>query len=392
MVRKKKNNQYLKTLITAFKKGSEQEALKKEEKKLSKKNKPKGYTARKIGVVTIWSLLISSFLLGVMNVVARNSDDKVIESSEIAEAPITVEAVDFGKDFLTKYFTWSESYGTNSLEVQEVYSKKIESYISNNLLETAKKNADNTIWNSTLVISNVLLKNTDYLGAGLYQLTYEIKPTFTKKESAIEQEKKNSSENIIKNTSETKYVVLKVMYLKEEKRFIVTELPYFTYVENEEYTVDSTMIGLNEFNDPFETQVIEAFLNTFFDSYANDSKDKLLYFFEDSTDIQLLNKTMKYVSFNDLKVFEGKVEDEKILKMNVVLEEPTTKLQFTTGYTMVISNKANGYVVKGIDDTAYINETKELIKQKEQAESQDKKIEEVPTDLQEQEEIKENNQ
>ena len=104
-----------------------------------------------------------------------------------------------------------------------------------------------------------------------------------------------------------KYISVPVFYDEEESRFIVYDLPSFTHVEKSKIgkDIDSETDGSKAISDG-STQNIKAFMETFFEAYANDSKDKLTYIVEDPKHQNGLNQTMGFVRLKNTEIFEGK--------------------------------------------------------------------------------------
>ena len=363
MVRKKKETHFITNLLTAIKKGSDTEKLKSEERKKNKK--PKGYTARKLGVITLWVMILTAFTLSIIGISTKGSVDAV-ETTKTNEAQQLYEAVEYGKDFLTKYFSWSENDGDNSMVMQEVYSKRISPYVSDHISDTIAKNAEQITWNVSLSQENIILRKANDLSNNEYQLIYEIKPLFRKRQIANGTAENEVATPTTETVFDTKYIVLNAKYFDEVKKFLIVDLPYFTFLDDKEekHTYNSTSKVLPALNDPYELEVIQAFLNTFFDAYANDNKDKLIYLFDNSDAIQFLNKSMKFISLENVLVFETHLEDEKVVNVDVIVAEPITNIKFTTNYSLVIGRTANGYVVKNIDDALYIQSLEEEYKTK----------------------------
>jgi len=121
-------------------------------------------------------------------------------------------------------------------------------------------------------------------------------------------------------------------------------------------------------------------METFFEAYANDAKDKLTYIVEDPKHQNGLNKTMDFVSLKNTDVFEGKTVSEKIVRTEVVLAEPNTGIEFISTYILVLVENEMRYTVLFINNKQYIDE----LKDKKKAEAEIEKGMEVEEDNQDQ--------
>src|SRR5690625_3478400 len=105
-----KENEKLSTfkrIKRAFKKKSDEEVEKRNEKKAIKRNKLKGMTAKRIGMITFWLLFSFMFFVVAINFVGGSSSGIENDRIESRNDLFTSEGVEFTKDFVKDYFTWS---------------------------------------------------------------------------------------------------------------------------------------------------------------------------------------------------------------------------------------------------------------------------------------------
>lgn len=352
---KNKQKDKINKIITIFKKANEHEKMKSEAKKAEKKNRIRGYRARRFGVFSFWFLFIIMLCVFLVNTVSTNGETNTSEVEFQMNKATSEEAVEFSKDFLQKYFTWID-VGAYDSDAKEKRKALMSRYLPNELVNIV---ADTTspIWNSELKKENILLKNIEDVGDNQARITFKINPIFTKTAGAIEEEKKAVEESeIVKLIRKVKFLAIKLYYDEVNESFIVYELPSFTYVEEADNPSNflSETDGLKK--DDSETKEIKSFLETFFDSYINDSKEKLAYLFENPENITGLNQTMEFVKFNNLAVFEGQNESEKVVSTDVTLKEPDTSVPFVATYTLVVKRTEQGYVVKHLENKAYLDQ------------------------------------
>ncbi|MFS0689021.1 conjugal transfer protein [Sporosarcina sp. 179-K 8C2 HS] len=344
----------LKTAIEIFKRANENEKRKKEFRIRENKSRPKGYRAKKLGAFTFW-LLFSFMLLTVFVSLfssnrlsnAENEGDK----SEINKAT-SAEGIEFSKSFLVTYFNWNLDNEKRSDRIG-----RLGRYLPYKLSEQAVTGGSN--WNSTLTRENIVLKDIDNLGDSKALITFQVKVLF--QQTAINNQTEDKAKVAPEKVKADKFISVPVLFDEEENRFIIYELPSFTYVEQEK--IDGSIAletdGLKSVTDG-STQNIKAFLDTFFEAYSTDSKDKLTYIVEDPKHQNGLNQTMNFVRLNNTEIFTGKKAEEKVIRTEVILAEPDTGIEFTSSYLLVLAEKEGRYTVLSINNKSYIDELKDI--------------------------------
>src|SRR5690625_6019930 len=76
-------------------------------KKAINRNKPKCMTAKRIGMITFWLLFSFMFFVVAINFVGGSSSGIENDRIESRNDLFTSEGVEFTKDFVKDYFTWS---------------------------------------------------------------------------------------------------------------------------------------------------------------------------------------------------------------------------------------------------------------------------------------------
>lgn len=388
--RKSKNGGKFEKVKDIAIKMNEQEKMKAEQKKKAKKEKPRGYRSRKAGVIVFWLTLFLMVLIVVVNIGKKDSATAV-NNAPVFEKSMSAEAVEFSKGFLSDYFTWTLDGLDQTKRIEKM------SYYSTAALAERLGTVRDATWDSSLRRESIILKNSESLGDNRALLTFQTNITFTKTEAAIQKEMQEKTETIppaengaanqgqaptpaapvnpsvedfgmgtldvvlneqgiVKKITKKKFVSVYLYYDEDTDRFVIYQEPAFTNVEESSnpVSIEPETRKLKSVIGP-EADVVKQFLLTFFESYANDPKEKLSYFIEDKGHQIGLNQSMKFVEVKDVAVYEGKTDAEKVVEAMVVFAEPDTLIQFSSHYTIVVEQKEDRFVVKHINDKRYID-------------------------------------
>lgn len=329
----------IKKLKFLFKRWNE---ISQEKKQLSKQEKnvsikPKGYFARKVGVVTFW-ILFSFMFLVVMVTIFSNDDSATANENPKVETnkATTPEAIQFAENFLKEYFTWTASDEGNTAR-QTALAK----YLSEEIRENEALDVKNYDWNSKYIKSEI--KRIDEKGENLAYLTFQVNFEMTKKQ----QEKKKAKKQEIKQLK--KYIEVPIAYDKKGDSFGIYDLPKFTYIFDETTLKEvQTTEDLDNHVDLEVTNKIEEFLPTFFKTYAEDEKDKLNYMTKNDHVTNGLNGTMKFKEVNNYQIYK-KGKNKYIVFAEVTFEEPETKIPFFVNHQLEVVLEKDRVLVSGID-------------------------------------------
>ena len=349
----------LKRTFEILRKSSDNEKRKKEIRKREKKSKPKGYRAKKLGAITFWVLFLFMLLIVLVNVFSSNGQSAANEGeAELTNKATSAEGIEFSKSFLVTYFNWNIDNEKRSDRIG-----RLNHYLTEQLSEQAITSGE---WNSTLTRESIVLKDIDNLGDSKAHITFQVNLLFDSTATTTNKQNEDKSAVVPERVKTEKYISVPVLYDEDERRFIVYDLPSFTHVEKSkiEKTIDSETDGLKSISDG-STQNIKAFLDTFFEAYSTDSKDKLTYIVEDPKHQNGLNQTMNFVRLKNTEIFEGKRANEKVVRTEVVLAEPETGIEFTSTYLLVLVEKEGRYTVLFINNKSYIDELKNKKKEEE---------------------------
>lgn len=368
-LRKKKDKKKLvKDVTRVIKKASDHEKKKSEEKKKLKQNKPKGMTARRLGMFTFWALFSFMFIVTMANIFGGGDSAYDEALNQERNKLLDGEGVEFAKSFVYDYFNWDiGKHGEEDLRM------RVSSYLTNNLNELAGIQYDNT-WLSQLDKRNIELKDVLEIDKDKARFVFKVKITMkapTKEKDTVIDEEKLSFEEVMEEKNKiyvkngykvkemVKYISVPVYYNKELDSFAVFDLPSFTFVEEQKVKepFETKLSELQVVTDNYIENNVNSFLTTFFASYTKDSRDKLSYILEDERHVNGLKGTMEFSKINESKIYMiDENHDRFLVEVLAEMVEPTTKYKFDNKYLVVVKRKDQRYVVESLNDEKYAYE------------------------------------
>ncbi|MEC1158703.1 conjugal transfer protein [Cytobacillus horneckiae] len=324
-----------KTIIKMVKRFLQTEKERAEFKKRKKNSsiKPKGFVSRKLGVTSFWVMFGFMFLVVLVTMFSGNSSEANSNKDVLPpdkNQAASLEAVQFAENFAKDYFTW------NLTDKDKVNRKeKMQAYLAQGIDQNAGLDYTGLEWDSNYRSSE--LKKIEEEGNDIAHITLLV--NFELSQGDGEKKKVKQSQ---------KYFVVPVAF--DGETFGVYELPKFTYIY-ENTTLKEVKSERLKQADVKESEKIKAFLDTFFRSFAEDSKDKLNYILTDEKIADGLNQTMLFEQVNKSNVFKDPVEDNSFVVFTEVrLIEPETNIPFLVNYQLTVLKKDGKYIVSGIDD------------------------------------------
>lgn len=364
----KEKKSLFRTTKNVVKKQSEIEKDKLSKKKRIKKNKPRGYGARKLGAVTFWVLFIFMFLFVFVNLLG-GSNNNTNEKVELEESKITGHgAVEYAKSFVFDFF--------NTMEDKDEKNEKINEYApaDMNLSEAITLDSNDTsieLKRDDIVIQDIV-KTDENKARHIFKIKLKAKTLLTDDEQKLlgEAEKQDKDKVIeemlekddtiseINSDGKIRYIELFVVVplTMNDGNLTVYEYPSFTYLDHSgNEPVEDLLTSLKTVTETELEDNVEAFLETFFQSFSQDSEDKLSYILEDDNYKQGLNNSLNFEKMKDVIIYEGKGSD-LVIDVDVEFIQPDTGLQITSNYMLVIAEKDKHYIVKHVNDDKYLHE------------------------------------
>lgn len=328
----------IKELQLKFKRWQEQEKERKELKRqeLNQSVKPKGYVARKTGVVIFWALFGFMFLVVTITLFSGDDNASADQNFDVVQNEATTpEAIQFAENFLKDYFTW-----TASEEGQEKRIGIMAKYLAESLRGHKALDIQNLEWNSTF--KKAELKDITEKGENLAHITFLVDFEFQQKSDKENKDKEQESKHL------QKYIQVPVAY--DGYSFGVYELPKFTYINEDETTVKEVKTERLEQSNVSVADKIKEFLPTFFKAYAEDEQEKLNYMLKEDNSVQSLDGSMIFEDIENLQVFNGKAENQYLVFAEIRFREPETNVVFFVTHQLELIQEDQRFLLLGMDN------------------------------------------
>lgn len=324
----------------------------KEEKKAKNDNKmPPQYRYYRIGKYAFWTFQIILLLLLFVSI-SKFSKGGEDNSEQKVELPppnqATMQpAVEFGKEFTSKYLTFSskDDNGDRSKTLAPYLIKELSDTTGINIdegkdIESSVKNVDlkkveESGKNKGLLTYKATVEQTEFVTKTVDKKVKDGKKTKTVKEEVREPKKKDV----------IRYITIPTLY--KNGKYAVYELPKFTNVDENEavsYSEDNKLQSTSE-----NKTKIQEFLNTFFEVYASESKDKIEYMLDNNIDVATLKGNLKFSKITDLETYKSKSGDETVVKTNVEFKDDIGVTYIST-YHINLKAKDNRYIVTKFEE------------------------------------------
>ena len=378
----------------------DQKKQKKKEKK-AQQIVPRGYVARKLGVIGFWVLFGFMFLVVIVNLFTKDKG-QALDTTTNVDSSLSinnVQGVDFAKEFLYTYLNFTE-------DNKDDYTNYLAYYIDSSVdINTLAQTQSAGGFESLTERNNITLVDSQNVSDTEAMYTFKVTTTFAKKINAYEnvvvfkqnekdsnksgtsqdQTKQNENENasneentpmtnqnttgeevrvrVPKESYETtKYIQVRTAYVSDVGRFAVTQFPSYVGFD----TTTQVNSGLNATGnlkevDSSTTNEIQSFLPTFFNSYLKDDKGTLAYILKDNENsVGLVGTDLELQNISNVITYEGLKNDEYLVVANVVFKDTQTKITLPSIYHLVIQlQNDNKYVVVKLNDLEYLNKLKD---------------------------------
>jgi len=357
----------IKNVIT---KQSEAQKEEKEQKKKYKNTRPKGFLARRIGLIVSWAV-IGLFIISTLSNILFSGSGSEEEGNTLQDVNFLYAdgGNEFAKDFLYEFYNWDHSVPNG----EDGQTLNLSKYVVNGIESRIPELAFNEEWESSINKNDISLKNIDKVSSNkallTYKVDYELTRNTDKKDSKIDtkemspQEYKNRMKQpIFKDGKEivnsSKYIEVPVYYDDNTEEFVVYDVPSYTsFPEGNIADVPKFDIeNLTQVTDSDVTDNINAFLDTFFESYAEDTPDKLSYLIDEDNIQEGLNGAMTFNQANETKIYslDRDKYDRLFVNTEVTFNDPQADgVTYNTDYLLVIKKEEGRYIVESLNDESY---------------------------------------
>lgn len=382
-MKKSDSKSFFERIKIAFNKNSKINKEKKKKKEKEKRNKPQGYTARRLGQITFWILFTFMFLFVFVNLLGvGKKQEKTEPTNNVMSKIATYEGVEFAKDFLHKYFNVSNEKSKDLRE--ETLSKYLAKNVSGTNISISK---DETM---KLNKNNILLKDIEYTNDKNARMTFFAKVSIERKLTKDERKNVKEHDGYLEkediDKEELDYRISGKKLIRDldlytsvpiqltDDGLLIYELPSLTYLSDEDDGKESEnkFQDLSRIRESASELELDGFLNTFFETFSQDSKDKLSYILEDEGYEIGLGESYEFVEVSDAVFYEGKTAKEYIVDVDVVFREPNTGMEIMSNYMLVIKQSGSRYIVQSINNDEYILELLDKANSEEEEEGEEK--------------------
>lgn len=290
---------------------------------------PPGTKARKAGVAVTWSLFIMVVAYVLLNLLFSSNEPQAIMEAPEANQAATPAAVEFAKRFANDFFTWEAS--TDGFTERQA---NLAPYMASGLDPDGGLEISGQRWNGSAGKVDVL--HVEETGDNQALVTVRAEQTLTlPAEDEDDKDEKKTVRHVL------------AVPLAYNNGLALYELPSFAAPprghEVERFRAD----GENAAHEDIEP--IEGFMQTFFQSYVNDTPDKLAYFMT-GDNVQGLegSKELGDVSVQDIRV----AGEGWTVLASAELIEPETETTYTSHYHLHVVQEGGRYLVQSINKGA----------------------------------------
>lgn len=320
----------------------------KENRLKNKTQKPNGYWARIAGVIAFW-LLMAFILLITLSSVMNESDNTVATEKEETNQATLQPSIQFGENFLEEYLTLSTA------EDSESRKQRLDPYVVEglNLSENISLNEESEDQQRNMKVVDINLNSIKETGDNTALITYEVITDTEIKEAASDKkdEKKDDEKPAPPQGGENKKsFLIGVPIVNEENKHAV----YSDAKISGEF--DDKKISFND-NEKYMTfngdeDAVKNFINTFFETYVEESSDKLLYMTTQDIEIASLEGKFSFVDVEEVKlgVRDNQSENPDIHAQVRVNMTDGLGINYSNLYQLVITRSDERYQVVSFEE------------------------------------------
>lgn len=314
----------------------------KEGRKKQKTQKPPGYWGRVLGVSFFWVVMAFVVLLAV----GSFSQDETAESSggeETVNEATLQPSVQFGEDFLNEYFSISGE------EESEARVDRLSSYLVADLevADNISLNTDGNNQSMNMEASEIDLHSIEETGEKTATITYSVATnTEIITENADNEEDAQSSNE---GGNEKSFLIAVPIVYADNQYAVYSDTKIAGEFENTTVNYDDDR-NLSSYSG--DEDAVNSFINTFFETYVEDSSERLVYMSGEGVEIPTLDGkfTLEEVEEVNLSVENNETENPDIhtkVRVNIVDE---IGVSYSNVYNLVITQNEDRYEVISFEE------------------------------------------
>lgn len=330
----------LKTLYYKWQANGKERKEEKARKKEKTNQMPPQYKYRKAGIITFWCLfgfILLMSLLMFFALIGGGGKEKQQQVQEKPQNQATMQpAVEFSKEFAQKYLTFKSS------ESNTDRNKRLRPYFVKEMHDGAGIEIDDTK-DTESKVESLDLKGVEEAGNNKSYIT--IRANLKQTEYIKEEKKKGKKKEEVKTPKDkqvTKYLTIPVIY--KDGSYAVYEYPKFTKVNENDvvsYKESNSNLTVNNSAEPD----VKKFLNTFFEVYANESKDKVAYMLDNGVNVNTLDGDLKFSKIENLDLYNKKGDTNDLTAIVDVKFNDDIGTTYTTRYHINLKKQDDKYVI-----------------------------------------------
>ncbi|HDB3129663.1 TPA: conjugal transfer protein [Staphylococcus aureus] len=330
----------LKTLYYKWQANGKEMKEQKARKKEKSSQMPPQYKYRKAGIITFWSLfgfILLMSLLMFFVIIGGGGKGNQQKVQEKPQNQATMQpAVEFSKEFAQKYLTYKSS------ESNTDRNERLRPYFVKEMNDGAGIEIDDTK-DTESKVESLDLKGIEDAGdnKGYITLRTNLKQT----EYIKEEKKKGKKKEEVKTPKDkqvTKYLTVPVIY--KDGSYAVYEYPKFTKVNENDVVSYKYRNSDLTVNNNAETDV-KKFLNTFFEVYASESKDKVAYMLGKGVHVNTLEGDLKFNKIENLDLYNTKGDTNDLTAIVDVKFNDDIGTIYTTRYHIKLKEQDDKYLI-----------------------------------------------
>lgn len=319
-----------------------------DKKKKQKTQKPPGYWSRMLGIAAFWLLMTFILLIALGSRTGESESSANTEEEETNQATLQ-PSIQFGENFLEEYFTLS------TIEEDEKRQERLDPYVVEglDLSKNISLNEKTDNQQRDMKAVDINLNNIKETGDHTALITYEVvtDTAIKEKESDEKSDDKDKSSEASTEGGENKksFLIGVPIVFSDNKHAVYSDAKISGEFEDKKINYQDQTKFMAFEGDEDE---VNNFINTFFESYVEESSDKLVYMTAQDVEIASINGSFKFDDVEDvtLGVKDNESENPDIHAQVRVSMTDGLGINYSNLYKLVITNADDRYQVVSFEE------------------------------------------